>query len=65
MKEFEEKILNMFKEFCEKLEIKDYEKHIPKLVIPELPLGTIMALISMLLALTIFMKKPSFIQLRR
>jgi hypothetical protein len=33
--------------------------------VPELPLGTIMALISMFLAAVIFVKKPSFIQLRR
>jgi hypothetical protein len=37
----------------------------PTFHIPELPLGTIMALISMFLAMAIFMKKPSFIQLRR
>jgi len=28
----EQKIRNMFKDFCEKLEIKDFEKHIPKLI---------------------------------
>lgn len=28
----EEKIRNMFKDFCEKLEVKDFEKHIPKLI---------------------------------
>ena len=38
---------------------------IPTFSVPELPLGTIMALISMFLAMVIFMKKPSFIQLRR
>jgi hypothetical protein len=38
---------------------------IPTFHIPELPLGTIMALISMFLAIAIFMKKPSFIQLLR
>ena len=32
MKEFVERIQNMFKEFCEKLEIKNPEEHIPKLV---------------------------------
>ena len=32
MKEFEEKIQKMFKEFCEKLEIENPEEHIPKLV---------------------------------
>ena len=37
---------------------------IPRFSVPELPLGTIMALISMFLAIAIFMKKPSFIQLR-
>ena len=42
------------------------EEHItPTFHIPELPLGTIMALITMFLAMAIFMKKPSFIQLRR
>jgi len=38
---------------------------IPRFSVPELPLGTIMALISMFLAIAIFMKKPSFIQLLR
>ena len=44
--------------------IKEKEP-IPTFLTPELPLGTIMALISMFLAVAIFMKKPSFIQLRR
>jgi hypothetical protein len=33
--------------------------------LPELPLGTLMALISMVLAFTLFMKKPSLLHLRR
>ncbi len=41
------------------------EKPIPTFHVPELPLGTIMALISMFLAMVIFMKKPSFIQILR
>jgi hypothetical protein len=41
------------------------EELIPTFSTPELPLGTIMALISMLLAMVIFMKKPSFIQMLR
>ena len=38
---------------------------IPTFHVPELPLGTIMAMISMLLAMVIFMKKPSFNQMLR
>ncbi len=41
------------------------EELIPTFHTPELPLGTIMAFISMLLAMGIFMKKPSFIQMLR
>lgn len=41
------------------------EVPIPTFSVPELPLGTIMALISMLLAMVIFIKKPSFIQILR
>ncbi len=37
------------------------EELIPTFHVPEIPLGTIMALISMLLAMVIFTKKPSFI----
>lgn len=33
--------------------------------IPELPYGTIMAVISMFIAIAVYVKKPSFIQLRR
>jgi hypothetical protein len=33
--------------------------------VPELPLGTLAALISMVLAFTLFMKRPSFIRLQR
>jgi len=40
MKEFEEKIQRMFKEFCEKLEIKDYKKNIPNLVMYLMTDGT-------------------------
>ena len=38
---------------------------IPTFHVPELPLGTIMALISMFLAIAIFMKKPSSIRMLR
>ena len=43
----------------------DKEELIPTFDVPELPLGTIMALISMLLAMVIFTKKPSILQLMR
>ncbi len=38
------------------------EELIPTFHVPELPLGTMMALISMLLAMVIFTKKPSFMK---
>lgn len=41
------------------------EEPIPTFHVPELPLGTIMALISMFLAMALFMKKPSFNQMLR
>jgi hypothetical protein len=37
-------------------------ERIPTFSVPEFPLGTIMAVISMFLAMAIFMKKPSFIR---
>lgn len=40
MMEFEEKIQRMFREFCEKLGIKNFEKHIPKLVMYLMTDGT-------------------------
>lgn len=44
---------------------KDEDEIPMKFHIPELPLGTIMALISMFLAAVIYVKKPSFTLLRR
>ena len=41
------------------------EELVPTFHVPELPMGTIMALISMLLAMVIFTKKPSVIQMLR
>ncbi len=41
------------------------EEFVPKFSVPELPLGTIMALISMFAAIAIFAKKNSFSLFRR
>jgi len=47
------------------IEQEGEEENPLKFVIPELPLGTIMALMSMFLAIAIYVKKPSFIRLPR